>query len=129
MEMGQGGQGGVPQAGQPGSYPAQGPPPGGYPPQTYGGGEGGGAGAAAQQVVQRHIRTPETKEFFKTSEFMVWLLTVAGLLIAGLVSENLFSDGVWTLITVISLAYIISRGIAKSGAKRGWDRGGSERGY
>jgi len=74
--------------------------------------------------VGRHIHTPETKAFFKTSEFAVWVLTVIGLLIAGAVVDS--SDGsadvlrantVWLLITVISFAYIISRGISKAGTK------------
>jgi hypothetical protein len=74
-------------------------------------------------VVRRHIRTPETKEFFKTSEFAVWFVTIVGILIAGAISENLFSNLVWILITATSFAYIVSRGIAKAGAKRGWGEG------
>jgi hypothetical protein len=72
------------------------------------------------EVARRHIRTPETKEFFKTSEFVIWFVTIVGILIAGAISENLFSNLVWILITATSFAYIVSRGIAKAGAKRGW---------
>jgi len=68
--------------------------------------------------------TPETKAFFKTSEFAVWTLTVIGLLIAGAVvdaskgSTDAFrANTVWTLITIVSFAYIISRGISKAGTK------------
>ncbi len=84
-------------------------------------GQSGGAG----DIVRRHVSTPETKEFFKTSEFAVWLVTIVAILIAGQISENLFSNLVWILITITSFAYIISRGIAKSGAKRGWGDGGA----
>ena len=101
-----------------GAYPA--PPQGGYPPQQgYGGGQGGGgsSGPDMGEFARRHIRTPETKEFFKTSEFGVWALTVLGVLIAGLVTDELDPGSVWTLVVATSFAYMISRGIAKSGTK------------
>lgn len=82
-----------------------------------------GQNEGTADLVRRHISTPETKEFFKTSEFAVWFVTIIGLLIAGAISENLFSNLVWILITATSFAYIVSRGIAKAGAKRGWGAG------
>lgn len=119
---------GTPQ--QPGPpYPPQGQPvapqapPAAYPPQGYGDGQSGPAAFAHD--VARHIRTPETKEFFKTSEFAVWLVTVAALLIAGLAAGNFFSHQVWPLVTGISAAYILSRGLSKAGAKRGSNNDGS----
>jgi hypothetical protein len=102
---------------QAGAYPA--PPQGGYPPpqqQGYGPG-GGGGGPDVAEFARRHLRTPETKEFFKSSEFAVWLLTVIGVMIAGLSADDIEPSLVWTLIVVTSFAYIISRGIAKSGTK------------
>ncbi len=128
MEMGAGGtppppgggQYGQPQPGYgqqpPGAYPA-----GQQPQQQYGG--GGGVGDMATQV-QRAVRTPETKPFFLTSEFLVWLLAVIALLIAGAVTgdengDDLPASVTWTLFTVISFAYIISRGISKAGATSG----------
>jgi hypothetical protein len=74
--------------------------------------------AGAAQFAERHIRTPETKEFFKTSEFGVWLVGVIALLIAAAASDNLNAPLAWTLVTAISFAYIISRGVAKAGTKR-----------
>src|SRR4051794_12460868 len=79
------GAGGYPQPGYAaqGPYPPQGmyassgpyPPQGQYgPPQSYqqhDGGSGPGFGDRASQAASsfgRHIKTPETKEFFKTSE-------------------------------------------------------------
>ena len=138
MEMGAGGTPpqpggggyGQPQPGygqqQPGAYPA-----GQQPQQQYGG--GGGAADMATQV-QNAIRTPETKPFFLTSEFLVWLITIIALLIAGAVTGDDNGDDfpasiVWTLFTVISFAYIISRGISKAGAKYGGaarGRGGND---
>jgi len=121
MQQGQGGYG-QPQQGY--GQPQQGY---GQPQQGYGQPQGpttGERASDAAQAVGRHIHTPETKAFFKTSEFAVWGLTVIGLLIAGAVvdSSNLQHDVfranlVWTLITVVSFAYIISRGISKAGTK------------
>ena len=128
MEMGAGGPpGGVPPQ-QPGGYPPQ-PQQQQYAQQPYGQQGGGGGAAEAAQQVQRAIRTPETKPFFLTSEFLVWLITIVALVIAGAVvsegdnGDTLPAGLVWTLFTVISFAYIISRGISKAGAKYG-DRGG-----
>jgi hypothetical protein len=108
---------GVPPQGPPGgAYPAQ--PTQSYPQQGYGGGgPGGGGGPDVGAFARRHLRTPETKEFFKSSEFAVWLLTVIGVMIAGLSADDIEPSLVWILTTVLSFAYIISRGIAKSGTK------------
>ena len=153
MEGSHGGPG-APGPGQPGiggyqQQPPQPPQPGYGDPQGYGGqgyggqGYGGqgydqpspGAGERAAQVahrIDRHIRTPETKPFYKASEFMVWLLVTIGLLIAGAVVDNgdhgdvLRANTVWILITILSFAYIISRGISKAGTKY---NGGNSGGY
>jgi hypothetical protein len=105
--------------------------------QQQGGGPGFGERASqAVDTVGRHIKTPETKEFFKTSEFMVWLLTCAAILIAsGIVGgddnagDAFGASHAWTLIAVVSFAYIISRGISKAGTKRGHGDAPGDRGY
>jgi hypothetical protein len=132
------GQGPVPPA-PPAGQPVQ-QPGAGYPPQpevgtaAYRGGyqqqQGPGMGdraAHAANVVGRHVKTPETKEFFKTSEFVVWGLTVLAILIAGAVigndggaDDNLKAGLVWTLVAATSIGYIVSRGISKAGARRGY---------
>ena len=128
------------------------PTPGGVPPQQgggfptqpqqqqqvyaqqpqYGAQSQGGPGAGERAAdFARSIRTPETKPFFKTSEFLVWALTVLAVLIAGAVEGGDDGGGgfgattVWTLVTVISFAYVISRGISKAGQK--YDDGASRR--
>jgi hypothetical protein len=128
MEMGQGGGPVPPQGpygGQPapgGGYPQQPAQPGAYPPQQPG--QGGGGMADVAQTVQRAVRTPETKPFFLTSEFIVWLFTVIAVLIAAAVTKRgtggadvLDAGLAWTLVTVIGFAYVISRGISKAGTK------------
>ena len=121
-------------------YPPQqgyGSPRGAYRVQQQGGGGSGMGDRAAEvaQTVGRHIRTPETKPFYATSEFLVWLLTAVGLLIAGAVIDNgdhgdvLRANTVWLLITILSFAYIISRGISKSGTRYRNDNRGNGDGY
>jgi hypothetical protein len=122
-------------------YPEPGVMPAGYPPQGYGqpggGNDGPGIGERMSHVaerVERHVKTPETKEFFKTSEFGVWALTVLGILIAAaVVSEGAGQDfsarTAWLYVAIVSAAYIVARGIAKAGTRRGYgdapfDRGG-----
>src|SRR4051794_3983129 len=88
--------------------------PPGYAP--YDGGHDRAAEAAA--FARRHIRTPETKEFFKTSEFAVWALTLIMLFVAAATSDALDGGRMWLYATIASAAYILSRGIAKSAARR-----------
>ncbi len=67
---------------------------------------------------QEHGEAKETKTFSKTSEFFVWLGTVLAILIAALVIKSFGPDQAWLFVTILSSAYIISRGIAKSGARK-----------
>jgi hypothetical protein len=59
----------------------------------------------------------ETKSFSKTSEFVVWALTVGAVLIAALLIENFGPDLAWSLVTYASIGYMISRGLAKAGSR------------
>jgi hypothetical protein len=73
--------------------------------------------------LERAVRTPETKEFYKTSEFLVWGLVTAFLLIAAAVvtgdNDNFVAEEAWRYVTIVSAAYIVSRGISKAGTRRG----------
>jgi hypothetical protein len=119
------------------------PPPAAYPPQQYQGGyqqggEGPGLGERASHAadaIGRHVKTPETKEFFKTSEFMIWLVVTLGILIAAAAiggddgTDHFLANEAWRYVTILSAAYLISRGISKAGTRRGYgdapmDRGG-----
>ena len=68
--------------------------------------------------------TTETKSFFKTSEWWAYLAMVIAILIAGNSIEGgdggsdfFAADKVWLYITVLTVGYMISRGIAKSGVR------------
>jgi hypothetical protein len=76
--------------------------------------------------------TTETKQFFKTSEFFAFVLMVIAILIAGNSIEGeeggadfFAADKVWLYITILTVGYMISRGIAKSGVRDPyWDERG-----
>ena len=78
----------------------------------------GRIGRAAQRL------TTETKSFFKTSEFFAYLLAVVAILIAGNSIEGeeggadfFAADKVWLYITILTVGYMLSRGLAKAGSR------------
>ena len=64
-------------------------------------------------------RSTETKSAYKTTELIVYVLAVLGVLIASfLVQEASFgADHAWRYITYLTIGYMISRGLAKSGSR------------
>jgi len=60
--------------------------------------------------------TVETKPAFKTTEIVVWALSVIGVLIAAAVTENLDGHDAWKYVTWLSIGYMVSRGLAKAGS-------------
>jgi hypothetical protein len=65
----------------------------------------------------RQIHDSETRPFFVTSEFLVFVLFLMGLGIAASTSPSVDARFFWTAATVISSFYMLSRGIAKSGSR------------
>jgi hypothetical protein len=61
--------------------------------------------------------TSETKPFFLTSEFLVFVLFMMGLGIGASTSDDIDARLFWILATVASSVYMLSRGIAKSGSR------------
>ena len=63
-------------------------------------------------------RPTETRQAFKTSEFWVFILVAAGVIIATYTDDNdsLTEWRGWLLFCGAAIAYIISRGIAKAGS-------------
>jgi len=59
----------------------------------------------------------ETKPFFLTSEFVASVLAIAGIAITAASSDAFGAWRAWILITAITVGYMISRGIAKSGTR------------
>ncbi|WP_433303822.1 hypothetical protein ACQP2F_13110 [Actinoplanes sp. CA-030573] len=70
-------------------------------------------------------RGEETKPSYKTTELIVYLAAVVGVLIASAVtgdpgSENggdvFAADKAWWFITLLTVGYMVSRGLAKAGS-------------
>lgn len=62
----------------------------------------------------------ETKPFYRTSEFVVFIATAVIVVVAGYSDRdtlNLYRT--WQLVTVLAAAYIVSRGVAKAGGREG----------
>ena len=63
------------------------------------------------------VRTTETKASTKTSEFFVYLVAAAAILIASLVVDGFNATEGWMFFTFLSIGYMVSRGLAKSGSR------------
>ena len=64
-------------------------------------------------------RSTETKSAYKTTELIVYVLAVLGVLIASaLVTDASFgADHAWRYVTYLTVGYLISRGLAKAGSR------------
>jgi hypothetical protein len=61
--------------------------------------------------------TSETKPFFLTSEFLVFVLYLMGLGITASTDASIDARLFWILATVATSFYMLSRGIAKAGTR------------
>jgi hypothetical protein len=76
----------------------------------------------------------ETKAAFKTTEFYAYVVTFALILIAGAqISEKnnvdaFRADKVWLYITILTVGYMVARGLSKSGSREPyWEESGQNR--
>jgi hypothetical protein len=86
---------------------------------------------AAPRSRVRRLST-ETKAAFKTTEFFAYLAVVVGLLIAGNTVEGqeggadyFAADKVWLYVTLLTIGYMVSRGLAKAGSRDPYDDRGA----
>ena len=73
----------------------------------------------APQVHRAETReSTETKSSYKTTELIVYALAVLGVLIASMIVDASFgADPAWRYVTYLTVGYMISRGLAKSGSR------------
>ena len=92
----------------------------------------GQTAATSRGDVADHGRrlSTETKAAFKTTEFVAYIAVLVGILIAGAVTkasgyaashDPFRADRVWLYVTVLTVGYMISRGIAKAGSRQPYD--------
>jgi hypothetical protein len=69
-------------------------------------------------------RSAETKAAFKTTEFIVYVVAVVGVLVAAaLVGDSdgrgdvFLADKAWFYVTLLTVGYMVSRGLAKAGVR------------
>jgi hypothetical protein len=73
-----------------------------------------------QRSSQRVGGARETKPFYRTSEFIVFIALAAVVLVAGYSNnDTLDLFRTWALVTTLGAAYILSRGVAKAGSREG----------
>ena len=68
----------------------------------------------------------ETKASFKTTEFIAYVAIVIGVLIAAAVVDEADAGGLgakqaWLYVTILTVGYMVSRGLAKAGSSQPYD--------
>ncbi len=83
--------------------------------------------AGSAPVRNRRLST-ETKDGYKTSEFIAFVLAVVGVLVASFLVETtdnhddyFRADEAWFYVTLLTIGYMVSRGLAKSGSREPYD--------
>lgn len=82
-------------------------------------------GHGRAHTLTRRIST-ETKASYKTTELVFYILAVIGVLIASAVADEGSDFGTqeaWFYVTLLTIGYMISRGLAKSGSREPYDDG------
>jgi hypothetical protein len=74
--------------------------------------------------------TTETKHSSKTSELYAYVAATVGVLLAGLLTkagdghdDRLQAHETWLIVGILTVGYMISRGLAKSGSREPYDAG------
>ena len=85
-------------------------------------------GLAASRHDRTHTRrlSTETKAAFKTTEFFAFVAVVIATLIASAVIDESDAGGfgarqAWLYVTILTVGYMVSRGLAKSGSRDPYD--------
>jgi hypothetical protein len=67
---------------------------------------------------RRVVTTTETKPSFKTTELIAYVAAVIGVLVASAIVDktDFGTQEAWFYVTLLTIGYMISRGLAKSGS-------------
>ena len=74
-------------------------------------------------------RSTETKQAFKTTEFIAYVAILIGIFVAGVVTDAGGAGGadgfganqVWLYAVILTFGYMVSRGAAKAGSREPYD--------
>ena len=79
-------------------------------------------------IERRSTETTETKAAFRTTEFVAYVVTVVGVLLASYLvgdadgrGDVFLADKAWFYVTLLTIGYLVSRGLAKSGSRARYD--------
>jgi len=84
----------------------------------------------ARQHRCRHRLSTETKSAYKTTEFITYVVVFVGILLASFLVKTgqdgerldyFRADKAWWYITLLTIGYMIARGLAKSGSREPYD--------
>lgn len=80
------------------------------------------SGNYAGTATARRIST-ETKASVKTSELIAYVAAVVGVLVASAVTDasDFGTQEAWFYVTLLTIGYLVSRGLAKSGSRDYYD--------
>ena len=83
--------------------------------------------ASGNAVGNRRLST-ETKTSYKTTEFIAYVVAVVGVLLASYVimrdgdrDDYFRADEAWFYVVLLTIGYMVSRGLAKSGSREPYD--------
>jgi hypothetical protein len=84
------------------------------------------AGADTRRDIPGRRLVTETKSALKTTEFVAFVAVLLGILIAAAVVDQADGGGLgarqaWLYATILTVGYMISRGLAKSGSNQPYD--------
>jgi hypothetical protein len=70
----------------------------------------------------RRIST-ETKSSYKTTELIAYVVAVIGVLVAAALTDtsDFGTQEAWFYVTLLTIGYMVSRGLAKSGSREHYD--------
>lgn len=84
--------------------------------------------ADAQPARFNARRAAETKPFYRTTEFIVFVVATAAVLLASYFVkatdghlDYFQADKAWLYVVILSVGYMVSRGLAKSGSRHRHD--------
>jgi hypothetical protein len=90
-------------------------------------------GTVTRRDTTRRLST-ETKHSSKTSEMYAYIAATVGVLLAGLLTkagdghdDRLQAKETWMIVGILTVGYMISRGLAKSGSRDPYDADDSTR--